>query len=169
MTDEDRQTERSVTERIDGALHRVQEVRGHSGQVVKRIFTPLMVEVTWQDVGQLTVGACVLGIPMAYCEEVWTLGQELPAANALGLVAVSLSFLALFAYTIFYRSILRGHVFEYVERVMLGYVITFCVCALILALIQKWPLMTDAATALKRTVVVAFPACFSATVLDSLK
>ena len=74
----------------------------------------------------------MLGIPVALTEEVWTLGQQLPASNTIGIVLVSLVFLSLFVYFIFYKDNLRGHEFELVQLVVAAYVVTFVVAALLL-------------------------------------
>jgi hypothetical protein len=53
-----------------------------------------MVELRWRDIVQLIVGACVLAIPVAYTEEVWVLGEQLPIVNVVGIAAASLIFMS---------------------------------------------------------------------------
>ena len=118
---------------------------------------------------QLVIGACVLAIPIAFTEEVWVLGQQLPAVNIIGIAITSIVFLAFFAYFIFYQDHLRGHEWQFLLRVGAAYLVTFSVAALLLTLFDKCPWSTDPATALKRVVLVTFPASFSATVVDSLR
>ena len=156
------------TIRIHGQLHSIKTLLDPSGNVIERLVTPLMVEFGWRDVVQLVVGACVLGIPVAFTEEVWILGQELPPSKTIGIVLLSLVALSLFGYFNFYKDNLRGHEFELVKRVVAAYVVTFCMAAILLTLFEKCPWATDPPTALTRVVLVAFPACFSATVVDSL-
>jgi uncharacterized membrane protein len=57
----------------------------------------------------------------------------------------------------------------HVMRLVMTYGVTLLVCAGILTLLDKFPLFSDTAVALKRLVLVAFPASFSATVVDSLR
>lgn len=158
-----------IVERIQGELHTVRSLFDQSGNVVHRVVTPLMVELRWRDVVQLIVGACVLAIPIAFTEEVWVLGEELPMVNVVGIALMSIVFLSLFAYFIFYQNHLRGHGFDYLKRVAAAYLITFFVSALLLTLFGKCPWGTETLIAIKRTILVAFPACFSATLVDSLK
>jgi len=174
MSDMSRQDDTSsasqpAVERIQGELHTVRSLLDQSGNVVYRVVTPLMVELRWRDVAQLIVGACVLAIPVAFTEEVWVLGEELRIVNIVGIVLTSIMFLSLFAYFIFYQNHLRGHEFDYLKRVAAAYFITFSVSALLLMLFDKCPWGTEPLIAVKRTVLVTFPACFSATLVDSLK
>ena len=160
---------RSDVERIEGELHSVRSVFDESGDVVYRVISPLMVEFRWRDVVQLVVGACVLAIPVAFTEEVWQLGQQLPMLNVVGVALASVTFLTLFAYFIFYQEHLRGYEVDLIKRVIAAYAVTLVVAALLLTLFDKCPWSTDTSTAIKRIVLVSFPACFSATVVDSLK
>ena len=75
-----------TVERIQGELHTVRSFLDQSGNVVDRVVTPLMVELRWRDVVQLVVGAFVLAIPIAFTEEVWVLGEQLPTFNIVGIV-----------------------------------------------------------------------------------
>ena len=86
-----------VVRRIQGQLHSVQPVSDDSGKVVQQLVSPLMVEVRFRDLCQILIGACVLAIPVAFTEEVWTLGRELPMLNVLGIGLTSVVFLSLFA------------------------------------------------------------------------
>jgi uncharacterized membrane protein len=162
-------TSKPTVERIEGELHTVRSLLDQSGKVVYRVVTPLMVEVTWRDVVQLIVGACVLAIPVAFTEEVWVLGEQLPTINIVGIVFVSILFMSLFVYFMFYRDHFRGHEFEFIKRIAVAYCVTFCFSALLLTPVGKCPWDTETLIVVKRVVLVTFPACFSATVVDSLK
>lgn len=159
----------SHVQRVNGQLHTVQSIVDEAGNVVQNIVTPLMVEFQLRDVIQILIGACVLCIPVAFTEEVWDLGTTLPGWNTIGIVLVSLVFLGFSGYFIFARGHFRGNEWDFVKRIACAYLITFAVSALMLFLVQKFPLVSDPATALTRAVLVAFPGCFSATVVDSLK
>jgi uncharacterized membrane protein len=60
-------------------------------------------------------------------------------------------------------------VFRYCKRVLAIYLFSLFVVALLLTLIQKCPWGTDNLLALKRILIVAFPASMSAAVSDTLK
>jgi len=100
---------------------------------------------------------------------VWDLAVELPLVNVLLLSAMSLLFIGLFVYLNFYRFMLKEHRFEFIKRVVSIYFLSLVVVGLILTIIQKCPWGTDSLLALKRTLIVAFPASMSAAVSDVLK
>jgi uncharacterized membrane protein len=158
-----------MVKRIGGYLHRVVPIRDATGKVLNYTLKPLMIEFKPRDVMQVVVGASLLSIPVAFTEETWVLGAELPLLNVIGLSALSLLFIGLFVYYNFYRFSFRGHALEFMKRVLGTYVISLLVVALLLTLINKCPWSTDWITALKRVLIVAFPASMSASVSDSIK
>ena len=158
-----------VIKRIGGYLHRVVPIKDATGKVLDYTLKPLMVEFKPRDVMQVIVGASLLSVPVAFTEETWVLGQELPLANVIGLSSLSLLFIGLFVYYNFYRFNFKGHVFEFVKRVAGIYFISLVIVALLLSIINKCPWTTDHLTAIKRILIVAFPASMSAAVSDSIK
>lgn len=82
---------------------------------------------------------------------------------------LSLLFIASFVYYNYYRYSFSGHALDYIKRVFSTYVFSLLVVALILTIIQKCPWGIDNALAIKRIIIVAFPASMSATVSDILK
>ena len=155
--------------RIGGYLHRVVPIADKSGQVLSYVLNPLMVEFRTRDVLQVAVGAALLAIPVSLTEEAWRLGETMPVANTLGILGISLIFIAVFVYFNFYRAHFRGNGFEFIKRVVGTYLIAFLVVALILTLIRKCPWGVDNVLALKRIVIVAFPAAMSGTLSDTIK
>jgi len=125
--------------------------------------------VNKSDVAEVVIGACVLAFPVAVTEEVWNLSEQIPLINVLVIATVSCVFLAVFSYYIHSKSDIKSSPRVEVDRVLLTYGITLLVCAVILLMIGKLPVITDTTIALKRVVLVAFPASFSATVVDSLR
>lgn len=133
------------------------------------VVLPLRIKFQIKDVCEIVVGASVLAIPVAYTEEVWTLGEQLPLANVVMVAVTSITIVALFVYYFYYQNKLHENFAQYVLRVVACYGITLLVVAFILAMFQKLPWQSDPAIALRRVILVGFPACFSATVVDSLK
>lgn len=155
--------------RIDGQLHSVRELVDESGKVVQRLATPLMVEFKSGDLAQIVIGSMVLAIPVAATEEVWNLGEELSWFRIGMIVLCSVVITGLFVYVQFYRGQLREHRTEYAKRVIATYVATLAVAGLLLWLFDKHDLANAPAVTVKRAIIVAFPATFSATIVDSLK
>jgi uncharacterized membrane protein len=64
---------------------------------------------------------------------------------------------------------LAKHKLEFVKRVLGIYLISFGVAALFLTVIERAPWEIDAILAVKRSIIVAFPASLSAAVVDMIK
>jgi len=156
-------------QRIGGYLHRVVPIVDATGKVLNYALKPVMVEFRPRDLMQVIVGASLLAVPVAFTEETWNLGAELPTLNVLALSGLSLLFIGLFVYFNFYRYLFRQHALEYLKRVTSIYVFSLVVVGLLLTLIQRCPWGFDNALALKRILIVAFPASMSAAVSDTLK
>ena len=86
----------STVKRIGGYLHRVVPIVDGAGKVLDYALSPLMVEFRLRDLMQIIVGASILAVPVAFTEETWNLGAQLPLANVLGLSILSLLFIAFF-------------------------------------------------------------------------
>lgn len=152
-----------------GYLHAVIPVLDNSGRVIKSVVKPLMVELRFRDIMQIVVGSTILAIPMAFTEETWQLGERLPLPNVLALSSLSLFFIAVFVYVHFYQHYLKGFVLEYIKRVLAIYLISLIVCAVLMTIIQQCPWETNHLLAIKRVILVAFPASMSAVATDSMK
>ncbi len=159
----------STIKRINGYLHRVVPVADKSGQIISYALKPLMLEFKPRDIMQVLVGSALLAIPVSLTEEAWNLGQVLPNTNVALIAFLSLLFISVFVYFNFYKITLRGYVFEFVKRVLGTYLLSFLVVAVILTLLQKCPWGIDNLLAVKRIVIVAFPAAMSGTLSDTLK
>ena len=153
----------------NGHLHRIIPIVDKSGKVVQRVVKPLMVEFRTRDAMQTVVGASILAIPAAYTEEAWNLGRDLPLLNIGAIAAISVLFVAMFVYFNFYMRYLREFLGQYITRVTSTYLIALVVVAVLLTLVGQCPWGLDNALAIKRIIVVAFPASMSATVTDALK
>ena len=121
------------------------------------------------DLSEIIVGSVVLAFPVAITEEVWNLGTTLPLASAIVMVVASLVFIAWFAYHAYYQSVMDTHWKDLLVRSLTIYIVTLVIAALILTVLHQFPLQTDSATAINRMIIVALPASFCATVVDSLR
>ena len=122
-----------------------------------------------RDIAEIVVGSVILAFPTAVTEEVWVIGTKLPVGRAFLIILGSLFFIGWFGYYMFYRTILRKKWSEFLLRIFSVYLITLITSALILAVIDKLELYSDPIIAFKRTILVAVPACFAATVVDSIR
>ena len=163
------QKPKSTIRRIGGYLHRVIPVLDSAGKLLHFAVTPLMVEFRPRDLMQVIVGASILAVPVAFTEETWTLGRELPLMNVLILSLISLIFIGAFVYFNFYRYMLKDHLVEYLKRTISIYFFSLLVVAVVLSIIQKCPWGSDNLLAMKRVLIVTFPASMSAAISDTIK
>jgi uncharacterized membrane protein len=161
-------TKRDVV-RVSGKLKEIVTVLDESGKVVHKMISPLMVEFYPRDLMQIIVGSTILAIPVAFTEETWNLGESLPMANVLGILGLSVIFIGAFVYYNFYRSNFKEHKKEFIKRIISIYFVSLIVVGLLLTLIQRAPWNTDLVLALKRVIIVSFPASMSAAVADMIK
>ena len=156
--------------RIDGVLKQVTTIRDASGNLLHKIISPLMVEFHPKDVLQVIVGASLLAIPVGFTEETWQLGITLPLLNVLLLFFTSLLFIGLFVYfTYHHKSLLRDHSDTFFKRIFATYILSFIVVAVLLTIIQRAPWDTSFLIALKRVIIVTFPASLGGAIVDTLK
>jgi uncharacterized membrane protein len=159
----------TVEKRVNGYLHKIVPVTDHVGKVINYALSPIMVEFRPRDLMQVIVGASILAVPVALTEETWKLGETLGFYNIYGLCMISLLFISLFVYFNFYRYVFEKHLGQYVKRVLSIYIFSLLVVGVILTLIDKCPWNENFWLAVKRIIIVTFPASMSAAVSDSIK
>tara|TARA_Y100000310_G_C20674069_1_gene811890 strand:+ start:1347 stop:1814 length:468 start_codon:yes stop_codon:yes gene_type:complete len=144
-----------------------------SQPIQKILIDPIKTEFKNNDILQVIVGAAILSVPVGFTQETWDLGKTLPMTNILALIALALIFISLFVYTHYHRGRVKmdpkHHMTQFTKRVLVTYILSFIVVAMLLTLIQVAPWTTDAMLAFKRTAVVTFPSSLSATIVDLIK
>ncbi len=159
----------TTIKRIGGYLHRIVPIADKSGEIISYALKPLMLEFKPRDIMQVVVGAALLAIPVSLTEEAWNLGELLPITNIVLISVLSLLMISIFVFYNFYKVTFKGYVTEFVKRVIGTYLISLIVVALILTIIQKCPWGIDNVLAIKRIIIVAFPAAMSGTLSDTIK
>jgi uncharacterized membrane protein len=120
-----------------------------------------------EDASQLIIGAFVLAVPISFSEESWRLGETLPTENVFLIFAISILFLSIFTYGSIFQGNIKNRVLDFVIRIIIAYLITIFVVSIVLLAIEKLPLISDTAIAIKRLVVIAMPASIGGIVVDS--
>jgi len=121
-----------------------------------------------EDIGQITIGAFALAVPISFSQEAWDLGETLSWYNLTLIFILSVSFLALFAYQSIFQGSVSNRITVYIFRVFAAYIFTLIVVALLLFALDKFPLLDDPITAIKRLIIVAMPASMGAIIVDSI-
>jgi uncharacterized membrane protein len=120
-----------------------------------------------EDIGQITIGAFVLAVPISFSEEAWNFGETLHFPNLVLLFILSLGFLALYAHqSVFQGRIVHRHM-VFILRIIIAYIIAGIVVTLVLLSLDKFPFLTDPIVAIKRLIVITMPASMGAIVVDS--
>ncbi|MFM2577706.1 DUF2391 family protein [Vibrio fortis] len=119
-----------------------------------------------EDAGQIFVGAFALAVPISFSEEAWQLGESLPTANLALLFLLSCLFLSIYAFESVYQRNIIGRVMEFISRIVIAYILTIMVVALVLLCIDKLPVLDSPLVALKRVIVIAMPASMGAIIVD---
>jgi uncharacterized membrane protein len=159
----------STIRRIGGYLHRVIPIQDVTGEIISYTLKPLMLEFNTRDIMQVVIGCSLLAIPVSLSEEAWTLAESLPTLNVAMISLLSFLMIAIFVYFNFYKVTLKGYILEFLKRCIGTYLISLLVVGIILTIIEKCPWGIDNVLAIKRIVIVAFPAAMSGTLSDTIK
>lgn len=138
---------------------------------IRRMFNLLRhpAEFRPRDVMQVLIGSAILAVPVAFTEETWKLGEFLPMANVVALLVISLLMVSFFVFYNYYRRNFKEQWDQFIKRVIGTYLVAALVVAVLLTLIQKAPWTLDWVLALKRTIIITFPASMSGAVADMIK
>ncbi len=120
-----------------------------------------------RDIAEIAVGACIMAFPVAVTEEVWNLGEELPLLRVMFFAFTSLVVLGLVIFVLQHRREQATDHRVFLVRVLSTYGLTLVIAALLLFGVDRLDFMGSPAVSLKRIILVAFPASFAATAVDS--
>ncbi|KXJ52315.1 MAG: hypothetical protein AXW17_01070, partial [Colwellia sp. Phe_37] len=98
----------------------------------------------------------------------WLLAETLPLANLLLISVLSLFFLVYFAYFSIFQADIKQRIAMFIFRIIIAYLITLIVVALVLTALNQFPITTMPDIAIKRVIIVAMPASLGAIIVDSL-
>ena len=107
-----------------------------------------------------------MAFPVATAEEIWNLGTELAIGRVFLFTLASLFFLAVMIYGMHGHSGGQSDRKAFWQRVSTTYLLTLLISALLLFGVDRLNLLSEPLIGIKRTILVAFPASFAATVVD---
>lgn len=124
--------------------------------------------IDFEDLSQVIIGSSVLSVPIAFTEEAWNLSKTIPMLNLGVIVLLTLSFIGIYAF----KGIFQGHIKQrkttFIKRVLIDYGVTLVVVIIVLFALNKFPISENPLIAIKRVIIIAFPASMGAIVVDSL-
>lgn len=119
-----------------------------------------------EDTIQVLVGASTVGVPLAFTEEAWNVGETLPIFNMALVVLLSVGFCLLYAYSGIYERNVYDKKRIFLARALLVYGISMVMVAVVLLAINRLPVLDEPWVALHRVVLITFPACMGAVIVD---
>lgn len=120
-----------------------------------------------EDFVQIVIGSSLLVAPIAFSEEAWNLSKTLPIKNIVFLMLLSLFFIGLYVYQGIFSGNIKNRVSEVISRIFIDYIITLFVVFIILIALDKIP-FDSPLIAVKRVILIGFPASLVGVVLDGL-
>lgn len=123
--------------------------------------------INLEDVIQVIIGASALSVPIAFSEESWGLSRTLPSENIVFLVILSFIFINLYSFQIMFQANIRYRIFTFLSRALFEYILTVITVFIVLYALNRMPLLTEPVVAIKRIIIVSFPASMGAVVVDS--
>ena len=119
-----------------------------------------------EDIIQVVIGAAALTIPVAFSEEAWKLSQTLPAVNMFVLLSLSLILVSLYAIQGIFSGNIKNRLVQFIFRVFIVYGLTLVVVSLVLFAIDRLPISDNPEVALKRIILISFPASLGGVIVD---
>ncbi len=140
---------------------------------MKKVINPINIDFNIHDLFQVIIGASILAVPVGFTQEVWSLGESLPLLNIFLLMIVTLFFISIFTYFHYHRQYINAnpmnHLSKLTKRVLVTYIFSFIVVAILLEIIQVTAWSVDTLLAFKRVVIVALPSALGAVISDTIK
>ncbi len=124
-------------------------------------------KLDFEDLSQLIVGASVLSVPIAFTEEAWNLSRTIPVFNLGIIVFLTLLFIGMYAFKGIFQGQIKNRKGTFIKRVIIDYAVTLVVVIVVLFALNKFPIQSEPLIALKRTIIISFPASMGAIVVDS--
>ena len=121
-----------------------------------------------EDIIQVIVGASVLTVPVAFSEESWRLSETLPLLNVIVLLFLSLLFIGLYSIQGIFQGEVRHRYYDFILRILVDYGVTLIVVFIILFALNRMPLFDEPIVAIKRIILLSFPASMGGVIVDGL-
>jgi uncharacterized membrane protein len=122
--------------------------------------------INLEDIIQVIVGSAALTIPVAFSEESWRLSETLPTFNIVLIILLSLLLINIYSFQGIFQGKIKHRLSHFVLRTIIDYSITFVVVFIILFAINRMPVVDEPLIALKRIVILSFPASMGGVIVD---
>ena len=122
--------------------------------------------INTEDIVQVIVGSSALTVPIAFTEESWRLSETLPLLNVIVLIFLSLLFISLYSIQGIFQGQIKHRISHFVLRVIIDYGIALIIVFIVLFALNRMPILDNPIIALKRIIILAFPASMGGVIVD---
>lgn len=122
--------------------------------------------INLEDIIQVVVGSSALTIPVAFSEESWRLSETLPTLNLVVIILLSLIFINIYSFQGIFQGNIKNRLSHFLFRTLIDYGVTFIVVFIILFALNRMPILEEPLIALKRIIILSFPASMGGVIVD---
>jgi|TARA_R110001632_G_scaffold92043_9_gene196946 uncharacterized membrane protein len=119
-----------------------------------------------EDMIQVVIGSSALTVPVAFSEESWKLSETLPLLNVFVLIFLSLLFISLYSIQGIFQGQIKHRLSHYIFRIIMDYGVSLMVVFIVLFALNRMPIIEDPIIAIKRIIILAFPASMGGVIVD---
>jgi len=119
-----------------------------------------------EDIIQVIIGASALTVPVAFSEESWRLSETLPIFNVIILLILSLLFIGLYSIQGIFQGNVKHRLYNFILRILIVYGVTLIIVFIILFALNRMPIIDEPIIALKRIILLSFPASMGGVIVD---
>ncbi len=124
--------------------------------------------INTEDIVQVIVGSSALTVPVAFSEESWRLSETLPLLNVIVLIFLSLLFISLYSIQGIFQGEIKHRLSHFVLRIIIDYGVALIIVFIVLFALNRMPILDDPIIALKRIIILGFPASMGGVIVDGL-
>lgn len=122
--------------------------------------------INLEDIIQVIVGSSALTVPVAFSEESWRLSETLPTLNLIVIVILSLLFINIYSFQGIFQGHIKHRLQHFLFRTLIDYGVTFIVVFIILFALNRMPILEEPLIAIKRIIILSFPASMGGVIVD---
>ena len=124
--------------------------------------------INTEDIVQVIVGSSALTVPVAFSEESWRLSETLPLLNVIVLVFLSLLFISLYSIQGIFQGQIKHRLSHFILRIIIDYGVALIIVFIVLFALNRMPILDEPIIALKRIIILGFPASMGGVIVDGL-
>lgn len=122
--------------------------------------------INFEDLIQVVIGSSALSVPLAFSEELWLLSESLPVTNIIFIFILSLLFISAYSVQGIFQGNIKYRFGHFCLRTIIDYGLTLLVVTVVLLVLNRLPILSDTEIALKRIIILSFPASLGGVIVD---